>query len=141
MFDDPRMVNPQRTPINTLLSASVFPPISQLFVLSKTTVDSPTLLPWKNFWAEELPVAWKTGSVCPEYSVGSAQLHRTRTIDSDIDRRIGGRSQAADIAVADTQGARESGCCPNLEAVSVYRAVIRRRSGEGDPLRGLACDC
>jgi len=50
MFDDPSIVNPHRTPIRTLLSASVLPPISQFRVPSNTTVDNPTLLPWKN-WA------------------------------------------------------------------------------------------
>src|SRR5712671_315863 len=70
MLVDPLIVNPHRTPSRTLLSASVFPPISQFRVPLNATLDRPTLLPWKNFCAEELPVARKTGRVADEYSIG-----------------------------------------------------------------------
>jgi hypothetical protein len=40
--------------------------------LSRQEVASPTLLPWKNFWAEEWPVVLKTGAVNVEVSAGCA---------------------------------------------------------------------
>ena len=76
-------MKPHRTPIRTLLSASVLPPISQLRVFSNTTVDRPTLLPWKNFCAEELPVARRPGAVRVDDVLGLG-AHRHQRILAEL---------------------------------------------------------